>query len=435
MAFSVLLGVCLLSLFVTNMYFVYKQHWDYIFSLIFILLLFIPSDLTGFISGHSYSAAGKINIGIVGYDVVIVLICVIIKGKGMIKLSKRTIGLVGFFVMLFIWRAIVNGEGVLSNKLLDNYFIPILLALMICTYMSTEIFPSVMRTIVMCIVINALVACIEVIIGKSLFLHEYYMKDVAWYQGIYNFTMWGVNMRGCAFLGHPLVNGMYYVIAIAYVYNCNFLKRKYLKIVSLTILIGGIWATNSRGALIIFVGYTLLYFCDKKNYMKLSVLLLSVSIVLAATNFNELNQLLFSRDTHGDSIFYRIRAIYSIFKISIERWIFGVGFNNVPSILKQIGMSGNFEISYLIILLENGIIGFLIWLMGLAKIYCKKMIGNTRNSMGSINVKKAINGMIICMLSLATTGNYFGDPGTLNYMLWSLFAFSRVMKQVEINNK
>lgn len=437
MAFSFRLVIILLLLTVLNSYFCFKQRWDCIFSLLFMLLLFIPSDLVGIFSGYPYSSPGRINISIVGYDVLSVWLCALMSRNSKIKIWKNTfLIIIESVCLLLVLRLCIDGIDCFSNKILDNYFLPVLLAILIIGYMPQEIFPSVMRTIFICILVNALAACAEVLIGRSLLFHNYYMNTVAWYQAIYGVTTYNINMRGTAFLGHPLINGLYCVLGYVYLYNYEW-KRKYLKGIAFIILFGGLLASNSRGALLVFLLYTAFSLFSKKQYGKIAAMAAILLVVLICAyafgmlNFGALYAALFPRDAGGDSMLYRFSSIMAVSKIPVFVLLFGTGYNNTSSVLRQIGIAGNFEIAYLIVLLENGLIGFALWLRSLTLLYRANMIGKMEN----LHVKKMINGMIFCMMLLSATGNYFGDPGTLNYMLWALFAFSGLMYRFDLKGQ
>lgn len=103
----------------------------------------------------------------------------------------------------------------------------------------------------------------------------------------------------------------------------------------------------------------------------------------------------------------------------------GNGYNSTQDVLKMIGINGNVEIAYLIILFENGVIGFIAWISSLIIMYRRNML----DEIGDLRIKSIINGMILCVLLCGFMSNLFGDPGTLNYIIYMLFAFSFVLRQ------
>ena len=422
MAISFQLVIVLLILFIVNMYLISKKKYDALFSFAFVLLLFIPSDAVGIITGYPYSSGGKINLSIIGYEILLIIVCLFLNGKSKIKnMSRVSFGVVaGTPIFLFIFRLLMDGTETLSNKMLDNYLFPAMFAILIVSFLPQNDFPKIMRTFYFCILVNAVIAITEVIYGKSVFFHDYYMNSNAWYQGLYNSTMWNVRMRGTALLGHPLINGMYCVLGIVYLYNRERRQKKCTWMFEFIILVGGVLASNSRGALLIFVGYTAYFILKKKEYGKASVIVLIIMIAVSLMDFASIYQGMFSRDATGSSIMHRFVSLAKFWELPFEVIIKGVGYNNTASILRSIGVTGNLEISYLIVLLENGVIGFSMWLLSLLCLYKKKMLYKC----GDLNSRSLINGLILCMMGLSVSGNYFGDPGTLNYTLWAIFAFS-----------
>lgn len=425
MAFSLNLLITLLVLTIFNFIFFTKGKWEYIFSMLLVLLLFIAPDMVGLFSGAPYSRPGMFNISIVGYDVII--ICLFIFSKGTIRIrrmDRRTVLtlLTGMYAMFMI-RFIVDGFDILSNKMLDNMLLPILLAFLVVSYMPLECFERCLRVFYVSILINAVIASAEVLLGRSWLFHEYYYDTNAWYQSVYNSTQWGIPMRGTAFLGHPLYNGMYYLLAIVYLYNISWKNKRLSRSMELLVLACGILATNSRGVLIFFAGYTLITILRRRNYGKLVVLTAIATILLACVDLETLYLSVFSRDVSGRSLMHRLMGLQAFSKIPLHTILVGTGYNNTAEVLSAAGMVGNFENAYLIVLLENGVFGFICWLGILLTLYRRGMI--TR--LGDLNAKGMINGMLLSCLGLACTGNYFGDPGTLNYTLWMIMAFSRLL--------
>ena len=432
MAITVQLIALIMLLFVVNLYFLSKRKYGSMFSLAIIILTFIPPDAVGIISGYAYSMGGKINISIIGYDVLIIFLCMLMTGRTKIRnVSKGTFAtVVGSLTFIFLFRLIVDGPDVFSNKLLDNYILPAVFALLIITHLPSEEFPRVMQVFFICTLINAMVAASEVIIGRSLFLHDYYMSTNAWYQGIYSSSMWIQRMRGTAFLGHPLINGMYYVLGIVYLYHREETRRKILWLFEFVILIGGVIASNSRGAILIFLGYTAYFLLKRKDYVKAGIALLAVTFTMSIIDFDVLYQRLFSRDISGSSMLHRFISLAKFTQVPFLTSLIGTGFNNTYPILQKIGISGNLENSYLIILLEIGVFCFIAWIISFGCLYSKNMIQKCKN----LNSRDMINGMIMCMMGLAFSGNYFGDPGTLNYVLWTMFAMSCLLGERKLVN-
>lgn len=426
MAISIQLLAVILFLFLYNIYFISIKKNEAVFTLMFVLLLFIPSELVGIISGSPYSTPGIINLSLLGYDIIIALLLFLLLYRGKMTFSYSNYKAItkvalGVFVTLVL-RIIVDNSGFLSNKILDNYLLPIVFAVLLINYMPKERIAYLLKNIYIAIFINAIFACTEYLIGQSLFFHEYYMQTVGWYPNVYNATAYGVAFRCTSFLGHPLTNGMYFLMGVVYLLN-NRTNRKTSKIVQIVILSCGILATNSRGALLVLAGYILYYLILNRKSIKFSMLVVVSVLIIMSSDMQNLYNILFFRDRAGSSLAVRVLVLQNIANISYINFLFGVGYNNAGSVFGAFVKGANAEISYLIILLENGIIGFCAWSFSLISLYSKLM----PKVLERLNIKNMINGMLFCFLTYGATSNSFGDPGTLIYLLCAILAFSRIV--------
>lgn len=431
MAITIKLFVILMVMFFMNFYFINKKQYHKVFIMMFFILIMIPPEITGIFSGVAYNAPGKFNISLMGYDIIVAFICFITINKGKLyNIPKKKFFTIMLSLMLMlIIRFTSDGFDALSNKMIDNYFAPILLAIMIIEYLPKDKINKVLNSMYILILFNAIVAVNEYVVGKSLFFHEYYIENLQWYQTIYKSTFYGVPFRCTALLGHPLTNGIYYIIAIIYLYNKTEMKFGIKKILQLIILVFAIFSTNSRMDMAILILYTLYKLIkEKKIFPTISVVLVGI-VMLLFVDFREVYGKMFSRDSNGSSIAVRILAITSFLKIPISTLCFGAGYNNTKYILTALGFSGNLEISYFIIFLENGLFGFITWIIMIFSLYSYNM----EKSYLNINFKAMINEMFCCFAMMTATSNSIGDPGTLNYMLWIILAFSFVMSIEKLN--
>lgn len=430
MAISVQLALILLLLFVFNFYCINCNKWSPVFICLFSLLLLIPTDGQGLISGTAYNVSGVFNISLIGYDVIIVYFCIILLRRKLKNISKTNFASIILCLMLIISiRFLVDGFDAPSNKMFDNYGLPILMAIFIVSFLSKESLPQILKCIYIIILFNAVVACVEYVIGQSAVFHNYYMDTVSWYKSIYISTKYGVRFRSTAFLGHPLTNGTYYLLAVVYLYNSRKGKNVVFSAAQFVVLAFAILTTNSRTDMLIFAAYTAFFLLKSKDYIKCSILAFVCIFALGTIDFASIYDNLFSRDATGSSVAVRILAINSIFKIPFLTFLFGTGYNNTSSLLSQLGFTANLEISYFIILLENGILGFIVWLRTMALFYRSKIDCN----LFGVNYKSMLNGMLVCFLVVAAASNSIGDPGTLNYMLWGLLSFTNVAARKSIH--
>ena len=269
MAISIQLGVVLFLLLIINMCFMSLEKYDVVFSVFIILLTFISKEENGIISGVPYDTGGMINLSIVGYDILIILMLSIALRHGKIKiLGVFWIRAIVCTLIAVIIRFVIDGFGVFSNKVFDNYLLPMACAMLMIHYLNKEQAIRIVKVLYACILINAVVGSCEYFIGKSLLFHEYYMNSVGWYPNTYLAQKYGIPFRCTAFLGHPLTNGMYYLIGEVYLFNNN-KKWNAFKMIQFVIIGFAIFATNSRGALLVLSIYILIYLISNKKALKL----------------------------------------------------------------------------------------------------------------------------------------------------------------------
>ncbi len=388
-----------------------------------ILLFFVPTDAMGILSGKPYSTSGALNLSLVGYDIVIMWLVTASKKRFSIKnISKNDlIVCIGCFSGMIILRMMVDGIGAFSNKMLDNFLLPFMAALFVASYLRKEYVAKLLKVIYLCILVNAGIACAEYVVGRSLFFHSYYLSTVGWYPNIYNSVKWGVPFRCTACLGHPLTNGLYYNLAVVYLYHDERRKTKKGRTLQWLLLTCAIITTNARSALLVFIVYTAIHLLIQKK-IKDTVIFISAAIIgFFFVDFQSVYSQLFARDITGSSISVRLIALSSFLKISLKNLLLGVGYNNVTKVTSKFGI-GNFEISYFSILLENGLLGFTLWVVSMLSFYKKSMIKKYQN----LDIRRIINGMLISYLVIGGMSNSFADPGSLNYILWIILALSRI---------
>ena len=424
MAISIQLVVILMILVILNLYFMTAQKYDLVFILFIILLTFISKEENGLISGTLYSTGGMINLSIAGYDIMIVCFISIVLQHGKIKVLGQfwKIALACTF-LTFAIRFALDGFDFFSNKIFDNYLLPIICSLLMVKYLDKDSVVKVISVLYVCILINAVVGCGEYFIGKSMFFHDYYMSSVGWYPSTYLAQQYGISFRCTAFLGHPLTNGMYYLMGVVCLFN-NPKRWSFVKLLQLAVLAFAIYATNSRGALLVLAIYILYYLISNKKGLKLCFLAGIGVAAAAGLNFQEIYSDVFVRDTTGGSMLVRVNVLLNFFNIPIQSVVLGIGYNEAGTLFLQYAGRANAEISYLILLVENGIIVFMLWFAALASIYNKKIC----RKLGGYKYKGLVHGMLLCFLLHAATSNSFADPGTLTYLLCIILALSRIGK-------
>lgn len=424
MAVSFLLIVFLIFFLIYNYINILKNDWINVFKLIIVLLTFFPIDTIGLITKIPYSTPGYINLSLVCYDILIVFVLsAVLHKKSNNRIDNKLLLIFFCFIItMTLIRFYVDGFDFLSNKILDNIIVPMLLAILIIKYLKYDEIKKIAKFLVFCILINSCVAIIEYFIGKSLFFHNYYIKTIPWYQNIYLSTKYGIRFRSSAFLGHPLINGTYYLIAITFLlYDNKVLNIK--KIVLLFILLFAVFTTNSRAALLIAFISILFYSFKEKKYFMLFITTFIIILCVISIDFTQLYNSIFKRDLSGSSISVRYDALRIFFKFSFKDVLLGVGFNNSNTYLKKYGFAGNLEISYLIMILEFGLVTFIMWVC-----FICNLIG-IKKSVKTNLTEKSLKMNILVLLIMFFTYNSIADPGTLNYLLFLIIAMYNIAKR------
>lgn len=424
MAITFRLVIILFFLFCLNYYFIFKNKWNVVFKIALLLLLMVPPEIIGLFSGVPYNQPGYLNLSLIGYDVIIICIISLLKYKKIDK-NKNVLNIIMLILLFVVVRLFVNNLGFLSNKLFDNYILPFFLGLLVINHLDKSQINEILNFALKLIFINAIVACIEFVYGQSLLFHDYYLNHVSWYSNVYESTRYDVSFRSTAFLGHPLFNGIYYIVALIILMNSIKEKSSIIKYIQLIIIVLAIYSTNSRIALLMALLYYVYFLIREKKVAHLIILfccLIAIFASLDKLNILNIYYSVFSRDVDGTSIIARIDNLFALKNISAFDFLFGVGFNQTSTILRKYNLIGNFEVSYIIILLENGLICFLYWIHTLMGFYTKKM---------DLKYKKIINEILVCFLIMCGTSNSIGDPGTLNYILLIIIGLSTVAKSIE----
>lgn len=419
MAISVQLIVLLILIAIISLIATDQIIWKILLA----CLILIPSSAQGLISGTSYSTAGVLNLSLVGYGTLIAGIILMLRHRTLKK--KTTVTLLGCFCVILIMRIIADGTGFISNKLFDNYFLPMLIAVLLVSYIKSEDIPVLLRSLYYLILVGAVIACFEYIYGRSLLFHQYYMDTCPWYETIYISAQY-VSFRSCSYFGHPLIGALYYLIDIVYLLNVESTqKNRMLFWLQFIVLILAILSTNARAALLGLALYLVHFLVKKKKIGRLIALTFIVLSMIVFVDWKSLYYLVFARDNNGSSLMVRVNALLSIINIPIKSFILGEGYNTTSSLLKSLGFTGNVEISYLIILMENGVIGFIAWLVSVLHFFRS----NSRLS-NNLNVISVIHGMLAIIFIVGGMSNSFGDPGTLNYLIYILLALNYVLAKM-----
>lgn len=163
MAFSATLAVFIAISLALNLWFVTRDKVVNAFILFFAVLLFIPPEAIGLISGSPYGTSGILNMSMAAYDAVILFACLVVTRKLKIqKISVTGLVVMSCCLVIILMRICADGSGALSNKMIDNYFVPMLAAVSMSRVLNPDDMPKLLKFIYAFILINAAVACLEI---------------------------------------------------------------------------------------------------------------------------------------------------------------------------------------------------------------------------------------------------------------------------------
>lgn len=114
-----------------------------IWKILLAFLILVPSSAQGLISGTSYSIAGVLNLSLVGYGTLIAGFLLMFRHRILEK--KTTVAVLGCFWIILIVRVVADGMNFISNKLFDNYLLPMFLAVIIVSYIKPQDIPSLLK--------------------------------------------------------------------------------------------------------------------------------------------------------------------------------------------------------------------------------------------------------------------------------------------------
>ncbi|MGB4811289.1 MAG: O-antigen ligase family protein [Methylophilaceae bacterium] len=222
--------------------------------------------------------------------------------------------------------------------------------------------------------IAAMLAGAIAIIEYSLFWLLYgNLKDflgVKWDMGAYLDR--GDSLRALATLGQPIALGFVMAIALGfYLFLSHFTKNKYIKLIALTFLLGGLYVPLSRGpwigAMLLIILYIII---SPKAIKRLAMLAVAVAVALPIMTSmpagkKVMDMLPFIGKTDTENVDYRVRlldAAYTVFNrypllgsVKYREDLAGLGMVQGEGIVDVVN-------TYLDVVLEYGIIGFMLYL-------------------------------------------------------------------------
>ena len=248
--------------------------------------------------------------------------------------------------------------------------------------------------------------------------------------------------RSFTTLGHPLNNALFFLSAMPFAF---FLKTKFQKYFVHLLLLLGIVATGSRLSSVIALGFILYFYFYLGNEKKwkivyvVSMLLVFSLSIYFIISYTSLTDFLFSRFTsdYGSSQI-RYMAI-NYFKNNWHKYIFssiGVGGTRELS-TSVLGQEHSFEIPWLIMLVEMGIIPLTIYLFSIFLPFFAYL--KNKKLFNRLNGAKIVLISYSLMLLTATGYSSFGVKSHLNYLFYGIVAVTLIyidylLKQTRASN-
>ncbi len=416
----------------TSFFLLVLKQFELWVGLLFVVLCFFPAEAVGLLSGYYYSAAsGMVNISLAGYTAVIMFCHILVFSAkyGLHFDEQNTMSAIAFFTVLLITRFLADGfEGLLSNKLFENYLMP-LLVFFVITCLPRIDHGKVLRMLLAFLVVDALIACFEYIVSSNLFYHDYFMANNAWYQQIIIACQYGNAYRSSSCIGHPLTVALF--MNVGFILTEKTVKNVPAKLGFDLLFLLALLTTNSRAGLLVFACF-LIFFAYKKSFSHLALGLLIIVVALSLLFWRgNMYEALFSRDSSGSSLLQRVLGLNAFLSSSMSQIVLGVGFSGSQSLVSSFtNSSGNMEIGPLIVLSEIGILAFAVFVLFLVQcvrhLYLKRKIAGETDSYISVILL-----LLICIGIECCTYNSIGDTCQIMYLPMALLGLACVTPSAE----
>lgn len=392
-----------------------------------IILMIISVETQGVFMGLYYSAPNaKINISLFAYSIIFSFIIeIFLNREKLFSLKNKKEN--NFMIIIFFFIVAINilVQKKISNKLIDSYMVPFMFYLLIKKFISKYGYKKIINIFLGICCILSLYGIIELIVGKNIILHEYYSNNTPWYILTLGTVKYGLPYRITTFLGHPLVNASYFLVALVFACEMYFNERKSRYLIMIILFCINVFSTFSRAAFLILVIYLVfLRNCigkrEKNNILiTMGMLVIITAIILA--NDSIISGLLqrFSREQGSLSV--RMDSFKLLAQISMKDLFLGIGFNNAGNLRMALtgGLSNaNFENGFIIQLIEMGVIAFIFYYGYVISIIYQYFNNTKRNKKMDLIFLGSF--LIFCMHCF--TYNSIGDPNTLNNVFWLLLA-------------
>ncbi|HOY71190.1 MAG TPA: O-antigen ligase family protein [Methylotenera sp.] len=231
-------------------------------------------------------------------------------------------------------------------------------------------FKEVMAAFVIAAMVAAMHAMFEYSRFWLLYVNLKNYLGVAWEMGGYLGR--GDSLRALASLGQPIALGYIMVIALgSYLFISHFVKEKWLKILGLLLILGGLYAPLSRGpwigALLLVILYIVI---SPKAIKRLTIMAVSAAMIIpiiASMPIGKkvMDMLPFVGKVDAENVDYRVRLLDAAYTVFNRYPFFGsVKYREELAELGMVQGEGIVDVvnTYLDVVLEYGLVGFVLYM-------------------------------------------------------------------------
>ncbi len=400
------------------------------------ILIYIAGEIQIIFTGITYVLpSGKLNLHLLTYFIFGAFLGMITSKPARLKMLytqsvffKTQTKWIVWFVVLEIGVELLNFRGVgLSNQFPDVYIGPFLFYwfIVVCIAEDDNTQRVIENWAIFITIPLVFLGIIEYFKRENLFFDTIYRNQCTWYAE-YQFELsYGVPYRITTFLGHPLINSIYFCsLSLFALIRSRIFNRKenliYPFLIAGILFSAGLLLTLSRAASFLWiVAIFILAYYGRQGKHKITNLLAIFGILAVLLIFlSPVVGNLFERKLDDSSANTRYESIGALATQWQEISIIGHGSQSVDEIkVRVFGIltGGNLEVGWLIVLIQFGLI-FLVAYFIIIFIPIKAAFARKRLIFRQEIFPYA---MIVCMLILLfATNNSIGERYTLNYFFF-----------------
>ena len=412
---------------------------EIIFGFFFIATIFIPNDMLPLLSASDgffgYDSFGFLRL----HPAVIVIFTgsflrVVLNYHKLVEALRMhkilrvvVVGLALFTLSMFLQTSYFRGFKGLP-QCFQNYVFPFVFFL----FMLTEDREKILKALKLYVVFISAVGLYGII--------EYLFETNFLYDKIYMFASphWYLyisegNYRITTTIGHPLVNGVYYLFSIPIVY---YIFQRPLNVILIIVLFGATMATGSRVAFVLALVSIL--FCsfsfNVSVFKRIKVIVIGVvtfGMTYTAIFKTHLGTTLMRRFVEEEgSALMRLKSLAYMPDRIKSNFVFGNGMGfSFESSASYFGFSTGYENPWLMLIIDTGFVTALLYAVTILVFMLWKI-----NYLKCSDIFKGIYISFIAVLVMLTSFNSFGGRNTINLLLWFVIGLLFCKKAGTVEN-